>query len=148
MIRNAAQLRRTRQEIDRLKERLSGLADKRLTKSLRELQGAGIIRMRDQLEAQVRAYEDAVRGRVRRRVLEWLLSPKEQGGRPRIGEAMFLLRTARRMTQGDLARKIGTRREVIARWEREDYTGYTLENLQKIFEALGFRVALDVRVAG
>jgi len=148
MIRNATQLGRTRGEIDRLKERLSALAGKGLSKSLRELQSASITRMLHQLEEQARVYEEAVRGRVRRRVLERLLSPSEQGGRPRIGEAMFLLRLARGITQSQLARKLDTRREVVARWERDDYTGYTLENLQRIFKALGCRVALAVRIAG
>ncbi len=148
MIRNAAQLRRTRREIERLKARLSALSQKRLSKPLRGLQAAGITRMMRQLEDQAQVYEEAVRGRVRRRVLERLLSVSEQGSRPRIGEAMFLLRVSRRITQSQLARKLGTRREVVARWERDDYTGYTLKNLQRIFEALGCRLALDVRVAG
>ena len=148
MIRNAAQLGRTRREIDRLKSRLSALAEKRLRKSLRGLQAASITRILRQLEEQARVYGEAVRGRVRRRVLERLLSTSQEGGRPRIGEAMFLLRIARGVTQSQLARKLGTRREVVARWERDDYTGYTLENLQRIFGALGCRLALDVRAAG
>jgi len=148
MIRNAAQLRRSRREIERLKARLTKLEGKRLSKALRGLQAAGIIRMLRQVEEQARVYEEAVRGRIKRSVLERLLAPSGQGGRPRIGEAMFLLRLARGITQSQLARKLGTRREVVARWERDDYTGYTLENLQRIFEALGCRLALGVRVAG
>ena len=148
MIRNSSQLNRTRREIERLKGRLTVLAKKRLPKSLRELQAAGITRMLRQLEEQAKIYEEAVQGRVRRKVLERLLSPSEQGGRPRIGEAMFLLRISRGITQSQLAKKLGTRREVVARWERDDYTGYTVENLQRIFEALGCRFGLDIRVAG
>jgi hypothetical protein len=148
MIRNAAQLARTRREIDRLKARLTALGEKPLAKPLRELQAAGLDRMRRQLEVQAQVYEEAVRGRVRRKTLERLLSPSGPGGRPRIGEAVFLLRIARGITQSQLARKLGTRREVVARWERDDYTGYTVENLQRIFEALGCRFTLDVRVAG
>jgi DNA-binding XRE family transcriptional regulator len=148
MIRNAAQLARTRREMDRLKARLTALGKKPLVKPLRELQGTGLARMLRQLEEQAEVYEEAIRGRVRRKTLERLLSPSEQGGRPRIGEAVFLLRIARRMTQSQLARKVDTRREVVARWERDDYTGYTVENLQKIFEALGCRFGLHVRVAG
>jgi ribosome-binding protein aMBF1 (putative translation factor) len=148
MIRNRSQLRLARQEIERLKERMSALRKKPLSKSLRELQAASLLRMARQLEEQVQTYEEALRGKVRRQVLEQLLSLSEQNGRPRIGEAMFLLRIARRMTQQQLAKKLRTRREVVARWERDDYTGYTLENLQRIFEALGCRIALNVRVAG
>jgi hypothetical protein len=148
MIRNSSQLHRTQREIEVLKGRLRALGEKQLSKSLRELQAAGITRMLHQLEEQAKIYVEAVQGRIRRKVLERLLSPSEQGGRPRIGEAMFLLRISRRITQRQLAKKLGTRREVVARWERDEYTGYTVENLQRIFEALGCRFALDVRVAG
>ena len=68
----------------------------------------------------------------------------------------MILRTAKGITQAQLARKLGTQREAIARWERDDYTGYTLENLQKIVFAVlclfpgacrpgpGLRLAQDV----
>jgi DNA-binding Xre family transcriptional regulator len=148
MIRTRPQLLKTRQEIALLRERRSALRRKTLTKPLRDLQAASLLKMMRQLQEQVHSYEDAIRGRVRPSVLDRLLSPSHQCGRPRIGEAMFLLRTARRMTQQQLARKLGTRREVVARWERDDYSGYTFENLQRIFEALGCNMALAVRVAG
>ncbi len=148
MIRNENQLRHTCREIERLKERLVGLRLKKIDKELLALQAASLSKMMQELEGQTRAYREAVRGRVRRSVLQRLLSPAEQNGRPRIGEAMVLLRLARGMTQEALARKLGTRREVVARWERDDYEGYTLETLQKVFEALGCRFVIDVRVAG
>ena len=97
-----------------------------------------------QLERQVRLYRDAVRGRVSLSDLEGLLSSVRNHGRPRIGEAIFLLRTSKGVTQAGLARKVGTQREAIARWERDDYTGYTLETLQRIFEALGYRLGIRV----
>jgi len=37
---------------------------------------------------------------------------------------------------------------VVARWERDDYDAYTLENVRRVFEALGCRLAIHVRVAG
>jgi ribosome-binding protein aMBF1 (putative translation factor) len=148
MIRNQVQLRKTRGEIGRLRERLSRLRAKPLRRELREAQEASLRKMLRQLERQVRLYRAAQRGHVKRADLEALLASPEGGGRPRIGEAMVLLRLARGMTQADLAKKLGTRREVVARWEREDYVGYTLENLQRIFAALGCRLALLVREAG
>lgn len=148
MIRNSAQRQSTLREIARLKERLVDLRHREVRKELRDLQESSIRKMLRDLEHQLEVYREAERGRVAPTVLERLLSPSKAGGRPRIGEAMVLLRVARKMTQADLARKLGTRREVIARWEREDYDGYTLESLQRIFEALGCRLALLVRVAG
>jgi DNA-binding XRE family transcriptional regulator len=148
MIRNENQLRHTCREIERLKERLVGLRLKKIDKELLALQAASLSKMMQELEGQTRTYREAVRGRVRRSVLQRLLSPAEQNGRPRIGEAMVLLRLARGLTQEALAGKLGTRREAVARWERDDYEGYTLETLQKVFEALGCRFVIDVRVAG
>lgn len=148
MIRNQGQLLGTHREIVRLRERLAGIRKKNMAKGLRALQEASIKKMLHDLETQIRVYEEAKRGRVARATLERLVSPTDSGVPPRIGQAMVLLRVARKMTQADLARKIGTRREVVARWEREDYVGYTLKNLQRIFEALGCRLGLHVRVAG
>jgi DNA-binding XRE family transcriptional regulator len=148
MIRNDSQLRQTGREIERLRRRLVDLRRKKLGRELMALQGASLAKMIRDLEDQTRAYRNAVRGRVRQSLLHRLLSPAEQNGRPRIGEAMVLLRLARGMTQEALARKMGTRREVVARWERDDYEGYTLETLQNVFEALGCRFTIDVRVAG
>lgn len=148
MIRNDRQLRRTLREIKRLKARMAGLRRKKVGKTLMALQEVSLSKMMRDLEDQARAYQEAVQGRVRRSVLRRLLSPTEQGGRPRIGDAMSLLRLARGMTQAELARKLGTHREAVARWERDDYEGYTLETLQKVFEALGCRFIIDVRVAG
>lgn len=148
MIRTKAQRQSTLQEIARLRDRLAGLRKKEVRKELRDLQESSLRKMLHDLEAQISVYRDAEGGRVRPAVLEQLLTPAQPGARPKIGEAMVLLRVARKMTQADLARKLGTRREAVARWEREDYEGYTLESLQRIFEALGCRLALHVRVAG
>jgi len=148
MIRNDRQLRQTCRGIERLRGRLAELRRKKLGRELMALQGASLAKMIRDLEDQTRAYREAVHGRVHRSILHRLLSPAEQNGRPRIGEAIVLLRLARGMTQEALARKMGTRREAVARWERDDYEGYTLETLQKVFEALGCRFVIDVRVAG
>lgn len=148
MIRNKTQSERTLREISRLKERLARLKTRTLARGLRDLQEASLRKMLRDLESQVEAYRAAMRGHVSRAILERLLCPPGSGTRSRIGEAIVLLRLARRMTQADLARNMGTRREVVARWEREDYAGYTLETLQRIFQALGCRLVLLVRVAG
>jgi DNA-binding transcriptional regulator YiaG len=148
MIRNGAHLRRTRVEIGRLRERLSTLGAKTVSRRLKGLQAASLDKMLRDLEFQARAYEDARRGRVSPAVLKRLLAPDDPTGRPRIGEAIFLLRVARGLTQAALARRLATRREVVTRWERDDYDAYTLENVIRVFKALGCRLAIHVGVAG
>ena len=144
MIRNRAQLNRAKRELSRLRGRLEGLRRKKVPRSLVVLQAASLRKASSQLEDQVKGYEDAAAGRVNRALLENLLDPELQHGRPRIGDAIFLLRTAKGWTQSRLAKRVGTKREAIARWERDDYNAYTLESLQRIFEALGYRLGIRV----
>ena len=101
MIRNRTQLRQTRDEIARLRERIRGLGVKRVSRKLRGLQAVSLQKMLRELQFQVRAYEEAQRGQVSPTVLKRLLTPE----RPRIGEAIFLLRVAQGMTQAGLARR-------------------------------------------
>lgn len=149
MIRSRRQLERTKKEITRLRERLKGVRKKGGAARLVALQAGSLRKALGQLDEQVEMYEEALRGRISRAHLERLLSPAGQHGRPKIGTAIFLLRTAKGVTQADLAKRLGTKREAIARWERDDYGAYTLESLERIFEALGCRLGIRVTsVAG
>ena len=149
MIRSRSHLKRTKQEIRRLRERLKKLRKKRLSPRLVTLQAASLRKALGQLEEQVRMYEEALRGRIRRAYLERLLNPGRNHGRPRIGTAIFLLRTVKGLTQAELAKRLRTKREAVARWERDDYGAYTLESLERIFEAMGYRLGIRVNsVAG
>ena len=144
MIRTRRQRVTTKREIERLKERLGTLRRKKLSKRMRDLQATSLRKMLRQLQDQVRLYEDAVKGRINRKLLEKLLSPEVQKGRPNFGAAIFILRTAGGMTQAHLARRLGTQQEAIARWERDDYGEYSFETLRRVFGVLGYR--LDIRV--
>lgn len=145
MIRSKKQLASARAEIERFKERLRRLSKKRRPKRARELEAVGIRRMVRDLQEQIRLYEDALKGRVNRQLLERLLSLELQNGRPNFGAAISALRIARKMTQAHLARRLGTKREAIARWERDDYSEYSYETLQRIFAALGYRISIGVK---
>jgi ribosome-binding protein aMBF1 (putative translation factor) len=97
------------------------------------------------LQQQIELFQDALKGQVNRRLLERLLSPELQHERPNFGAAIFALRTSRGMTQAELARRLKTHQEAIARWERDDYEEYSYETLQRIFEALGYRLRINVQ---
>ena len=144
MIRNRRQLDQTKKEIARLRDRLKGLRKKSGSAKLIALQAGSLKKALGQLGEQVEMYEEALRGRISRVHLERLLGPTGQHGQPKIGTAIFLLRTAKEITQADLAKRLGTKREAIARWERDDYGAYTLESLERIFEALGCRLGIRV----
>lgn len=52
------------------------------------------------------------------------------------------LRTARGLTQKQLAEKVGTTQSVIARLEDADYAGHSLRMLRRIAEALDARLVV------
>jgi transcriptional regulator with XRE-family HTH domain len=60
-----------------------------------------------------------------------------------IAAQIRLLRKARRMTQRDLARMIGTKQPGVSRFESADYDGWSIPTLQGIARA--FDVTLSVR---
>lgn len=63
---------------------------------------------------------------------------KEQSGND-LGGALIAARLMRKLSQKDLARKLGLREQVIQRWEAERYRSINLANYQKVAQTLGVR---------
>jgi ribosome-binding protein aMBF1 (putative translation factor) len=59
-----------------------------------------------------------------------------------IAQQIYDLRTAARLTQRDLARRVGTSHSVISRLEDADYRGHSLSMLRRIAEALDSTIEL------
>ena len=59
-----------------------------------------------------------------------------------ISQRIYDARSAAKLTQGQLARKIGTTQSVISRLEDADYRGHSFTMLQRIADALD----LDLQV--
>jgi ribosome-binding protein aMBF1 (putative translation factor) len=65
-------------------------------------------------------------------------------------QAALAIRHAREaagLTQGQLAKKIGTTQSVISRLEAADYEGHSLKMLERIAEALNQRVIIHLEPA-
>lgn len=60
-----------------------------------------------------------------------------------IAHRLTALRLKRGLTQTQLARKVGTSQQAIARLERLDYRGYTLATLQKLAGALDRKLRVE-----
>ena len=60
-----------------------------------------------------------------------------------VARQIYELRTAKGLTQKQLAEVIGTQQPVIARLEDADYQGHSLGTLCRIANALGCRVAVE-----
>ncbi len=59
-----------------------------------------------------------------------------------IARKIYELRTKAKLTQAELARKVGTTQSVISRLEDADYDGHSLEMLRRIASALEKRVEI------
>ncbi len=85
---------------------------------------------------------------------EKLLDPKFRKGYPEARMAVFLgykiheLRGNLGLTQAELARRMGTRQQAIARLERGDYGGFTLKTLERIARATRTELVIDFRRTG
>jgi ribosome-binding protein aMBF1 (putative translation factor) len=64
------------------------------------------------------------------------------GAEADVAQQVYDLRVAARLTQQQLAERIGTTPSVISRLESADYRGHSLSMLRRIAEALGKRVEL------
>ena len=57
-------------------------------------------------------------------------------------QLLYDMRTAAGLSQRELARRVGTTASVICRLEDADYSGHTLQMLNRIASALGRRIEL------
>lgn len=65
-----------------------------------------------------------------------------------LAHRIVLLRERLKLTQGELARRMGTKQQTISRLERGDYEGFTLKTLLKIAEATQTHLVVDFRKIG
>lgn len=65
-----------------------------------------------------------------------------------LGYKIHQLREKLGLTQAELARKMGTKQQAIARLERGDYEGFTLKTLERIAEATRTELVIDFRRTG
>ena len=61
----------------------------------------------------------------------------------RVGQLVYGARTSAELTQGQLARRIGTTQSVISRIEDANYQGHSLQLLRRVADALDLK--LEVR---
>jgi ribosome-binding protein aMBF1 (putative translation factor) len=72
---------------------------------------------------------------------------REARRRASLGLKIARLRAARGLSQAELAARLNTTQSVISRYESADYTNYRLETLQKLAEALGGQLVVDIELA-
>ena len=71
---------------------------------------------------------------------------EEEKRRLNLGYQIFLAREKAEMTQGELAKRIGTRQSNISRLEQGNYN-FTVDMLEKIAGALNFKLKIEFIVS-
>ncbi len=93
---------------------------------------------RDHLREQLERYDDLRSGRVAQRTLHSLRE---------LPIALIEARIAARLTQRELAKRLGVAEQQVQRWEANEYAGVGLDRLQAIADALGVQVLETVTYA-
>lgn len=93
---------------------------------------------RDELRAQLERYDDLRFGRVAQRTLT---SIRE------LPIALIEARIAARLTQRELAERLGVPEQQVQRWEANSYSGVGTERLQEIADALKLEVLETITYA-
>jgi transcriptional regulator with XRE-family HTH domain len=89
----------------------------------------------DDLRSELRHYEALRTGKITKRALTSL---------DELPTALIEGRIARRLTQKELARRVGLPEQQIQRYEANRYAGANLERLQEVADAVGIRLAKTV----
>jgi DNA-binding transcriptional regulator YiaG len=93
---------------------------------------------RDELREELERYDDLRSGRVAQRTLHSLRE---------VPMALIEARIAARLTQRELAQRLGVPEQQVQRWESNSYSGVAIDRLQEIADALQLRVLETVMYA-
>lgn len=145
MIKNDQQRRITEEKLDGLRQRLTRLRKKYPADDDYNFYAAATQRQIQQMTRELELFDTAKRGDVDALIRLWnehgRIHPKEKDDLA-LGDLVSLLRVARGLSQAQLADSLGVEQSHIARYERDDYTGYTVDTLDRLFTALGVRFTL------
>ena len=93
---------------------------------------------RDELREELERYDDLRSGRVAQRTLRSLRE---------LPIALIEARIAARLTQRELAKRLGVPEQQVQRWEANSYSGVAIDRLQEIADALQLQMLETVTYA-
>ena len=142
MIANERQYRITKAELRRFEEALVAQAaagpSPNVHPRIHEALMDATASERDELRDQLARYDDLRSGRVAQRTLHSLRE---------LPIALIEARIAARLTQRQLAKRLGLAEQQVQRWEANEYAGVALDRLQTIADALGVQVLETITYA-
>jgi HTH-type transcriptional regulator/antitoxin HigA len=132
MIKNDAQRERTAAQLDGFKQALAKVADEKPGKRSAAIRGSyeGMIR---QLEDELREYDQLKGGEVRLPKIERL---------DQIAPFVAKIRIAKGISQTELARRLGVSKQVVSRYEENDYQTVAVGRLQEILDVIGIKAVV------
>ena len=142
MITNERQYRITRAELKRFEEALAAQSSAGprpgVHPRVHQAMLDGMASQRDELREELGRYDDLRSGRVAQRTLTSLRE---------LPIALIEARIAARLTQRELAERLGVPEQQVQRWEANSYSGVGIERLQEIADALQLQVLETVTYA-
>ena len=145
MIKNEQQFRITKGKLDDMSGRLDRLRAKYSKQTDFRFYSETTRNQVEQMQRELDWYALAKEGDVDKLIALWnehgSLHPKSKHDLA-LGDFLALLRVARGMRQEDLAKTLGIEQAHVARYEHHDYTGYSLDSLDRVLSALGVRLTV------
>jgi HTH-type transcriptional regulator/antitoxin HigA len=134
MIKSDAQRERTVAQIEGFRQALAKVAQDKSGKRAAAIRGnyEGMIR---QLEDELREYDQLKSGELKLPHIERL---------DEIAPFIAKIRIAKGVTQTELARRLGVNKQVISRYEENDYQTVGIARLQEILDAIGVKTLVTL----
>jgi len=134
MIKSDAQRQRTAAQIGGFRRALAKVAQEKAGRRTAAIRGSyeGMIR---QLEDELREYDQLKSGRLKLPHIERL---------DEIAPFIAKIRIAKGVTQTELARRLGVNKQVISRYEENDYQTVGIARLQNILDAMGIKTLVTL----
>jgi transcriptional regulator with XRE-family HTH domain len=137
MIKNKRQYEYSKKKLHELEEDLKAIRKKYyIDKNKVALLSQGYIEHIVQFKDEIKGYEDMIKAPFPEVLPIHNLNE--------INRSIVRLRIARKITQEELAQRVGCKQSDISRLERDDYRGHTIAKLDKIIAGLGAKIVLNL----
>ncbi len=137
MIKNKRQYEYSKRKLHELEEDLKAIRKKYyIDKNKVVLLSQGYIEHIVQFKDEIKEYEDMIKAPFPEVLPIHNLNE--------INRSIVRLRIARKITQEELAQRVGCKQSDISRLERDDYRGHTIAQLDKIIAGLGAKIVLNL----
>lgn len=137
MIKNKRQYEYSKRKLHELEEDLEAIRKKYyIDKNKVALLSQGYIEHIVQFKDEIKEYEDMIKAPFPEVLPIHNLNE--------INRSIVKLRIARKITQEELAQRVGCKQSDISRLERDDYRGHTITKLDEIIAGLGAKIVLNL----